>query len=110
MPCTPTAKVACSPASLMRASTSRFAFSTISSILAGWILPSDINFSSATLAISRLTGSKPERITASGVSSMIKSIPVSVSNVRIFLPSRPIILPFISSLGSSTTETVVSAT
>ena len=37
-------------------------------------------------------------------------MPVSVSNARIFLPSRPIILPFISSLGSCTTDTVVSAT
>src|SRR5690606_24292702 len=54
--------------------------------------------------------SNPERITASGVSSIIKSIPVRVSKARIFLPSRPIILPFISSLGNETTETVASAT
>ena len=40
---------------------------------------------------------------------MIKSTPVSASNCLIFLPSRPIILPFISSLGNATTETVVSA-
>ena len=94
----------------MRLSTSRVAFSTISSMRAGCILPSEINFSSATRAISRLTGSKPDNITASGVSSIIKSIPVNVSSVRIFRPSRPIILPFMSSLGSATTDTVVSAT
>ena len=41
---------------------------------------------------------------------MIKSIPVACSSARIFLPSRPIIRPLISSLGNSTTETVVSAT
>ena len=33
-------------------------------------------------------------------------MPVSVSNVRIFLPSLPMIRPFISSLGRFTTETV----
>ena len=42
--------------------------------------------------------------------SIIKSIPVKVSNVRIFLPSLPIIRPFISSFGKATTETVLSAT
>ena len=40
----------------------------------------------------------------------MSSTPVSVSKVRIFRPSLPIILPFISSLGSCTTEIVVSAT
>ena len=44
------------------------------------------------------------------VSSMIRSTPVSVSRVRILRPSRPMILPFISSLGSCTTEIVASAT
>ena len=87
---------------------SSFAFSTISSIFAGWILPSSINFSRAILATSLLNGSNPDKITASGVSSIIKSIPVRVSNAFIFLPSLPIILPFISSLGRFTIETVVS--
>ncbi len=41
---------------------------------------------------------------------MIKSTPVRVSKVRILRPSLPIILPFISSFGSTTTETVVSET
>ena len=92
----------------MIASTSSLAFSTISSILAGWILPSSKSFSRAILATSLLSGSNPEIITASGVSSIIKSIPVKVSRVLIFLPSLPIILPFISSLGNETTDTVVS--
>ena len=69
-----------------------------------------MSFSKANFAISRLTGSNEERTTASGVSSMIKSTPVNVSNVRIFLPSLPIILPFISSFGRETTETVDSTT
>ena len=90
------------------AETSSLAFSTISSILAGCILPSSISFSSAILATSRLNGSNPEITTASGVSSIIKSIPVKVSNALIFLPSLPIILPFISSFGSETIDTVVS--
>ena len=60
------------------------------------------------MATSLLNGSNPDKITASGVSSIIKSIPVNVSKVLIFLPSLPIILPFISSLGRATTDTVVS--
>ena len=43
------------------------------------------------------------KITASGVSSIIKSTPVNVSSVLMFLPSLPIILPFISSFGNATT-------
>ena len=77
---------------------------------AGWIRPSTISFSNAIRATSRRIGSKPDKITASGVSSMIKSIPVNVSRARILRPSRPIIRPFISSFGNATTETVVSAT
>ena len=86
------------------------ALSTASSIFEGWIRPSSISDLIAVFAISRRIGSYPERITASGVSSIIKSTPVNVSKVRIFLPSRPIIRPFISSLGRSTTDTVVSLT
>ena len=110
MPCTPTSSVAASPSSRIIVSTSFWAFSTISSILAGWIRPSTINFSRAIRATSRRIGSKLERITASGVSSIIRSTPVIVSSVRILRPSRPIIRPFISSFGSGTTEIVVSAT
>ena len=47
---------------------------------------------------------------ASGVSSMMRSAPVSVSSVRMLRPSRPMIRPFISSLGRGTTLTVISAT
>ena len=47
---------------------------------------------------------------ASGVSSMIRSTPVMVSSVRMLRPSRPMMRPFISSLGRGTTETVASAT
>ena len=89
-------------------STSSFAFSTISSILDGCILPSSISFSRAILATSLLNGSNPDITTASGVSSIIRSIPVNVSNAFMFLPSLPIILPFISSFGSDTIDTVVS--
>ena len=47
---------------------------------------------------------------ASGVSSMMRSTPVSVSMVRMLRPSRPMMRPFISSLGRGTTLTVSSAT
>ena len=110
IPCTPTSSVAASPSSRIRLSTSFLAFSTISSILAGWIRPSTISFSSAIRAISLRIGSNPDNTTASGVSSIISSTPVIVSSARMLRPSLPIILPFISSLGSCTTEIVVSAT
>ena len=41
---------------------------------------------------------------------MISSTPVMVSRVRMLRPSRPMMRPFISSFGSCTTDTVVSAT
>ena len=50
-------------------------FSTISSMRPGWILPSETRLTKAVLAISLLIGSKPDKMTASGVSSIIKSIP-----------------------------------
>ena len=59
-------------------------------------------------ATSRRTPSKPDRSTAPGVSSMMKSIPVRVSSARMLRPSRPMIRPLSSSDFSSTTETVVS--
>ena len=109
-PWTPSSRRVDSPSSLMLSCTSLRLFSTTSSMRAGWILPSTISFSSAILATSLRIGSKPDSTTASGVSSIINSTPVSCSKVRIFLPSRPMILPFISSLGSCTTETVDSVT
>ena len=45
---------------------------------------------------------------APGVSSTISSTPVAVSSARMLRPSRPMIRPLRSSLGRSTTETVVS--
>jgi hypothetical protein len=72
--------------------------------------PSTISRSSETRAISRRKGSKPERITASGVSSTMRSTPVAISSARMLRPSRPMMRPFISSDGSITTDTVVSDT
>ena len=72
--------------------------------------PSRMSFSRASRAISRRTGSKQDTVMASGVSSMMRSTPVIVSKVRIFRPSRPMMRPFISSLGRGTTDTVASAT
>ena len=60
-------------------------------------------------ATSRRTGSKADSTTASGVSSMMTSTPVACSNERMLRPSRPMMRPFISSEGSCTTDTVVSA-
>ena len=71
--------------------------------------PSWMSFASVSFAISRRTSSNDESTTACGVSSMMKSTPVSFSNARMFRPSRPMIRPFMSSDGSSTSDTVVSA-
>ena len=68
--------------------------------------PSAIRRSSVSRAISRRTPSKLESRTAEGVSSMITSTPVSFSSARMLRPSRPMIRPFISSLGSSTRRVV----
>ncbi len=75
----------------------------------GWMRPSDTSFSRASRATSRRIGSKHETTTVSGVSSMMTSTPVASSNARMLRPSRPMIRPFISSLGSDTAETVDSA-
>ncbi len=71
--------------------------------------PSSISFASVRRAISRRIGSNDESTTACGVSSMMKSTPVRCSSERMLRPSRPMIRPFRSSDGSSTSETVVSA-
>ena len=75
---------------------------------AGWMRPSAISRSIAWRATSRRNGSKLERMIAPGVSSTISSTPVAVSSARMLRPSRPMMRPFRSSLGRSTTETVVS--
>ena len=76
---------------------------------AGWMRPSCRSFSSVMRATSRRTPSKALSTTALGVSSMMKSTPVRFSSARMLRPSRPMMRPFMSSLGSCTTETVVSA-
>ena len=58
--------------------------------------------SSEMRAISRRTGSNALTITTPGVSSMITSTPVAFSKARMLRPSRPMMRPFISSLGMST--------
>src|SRR6266705_2698559 len=67
--------------------------------------PSVMRRSNVSRAISRLTGSKQERSTASGVSSMIRLTPVTDSKARMLRPSRPMMRPFISSPGRCRTET-----
>ena len=76
---------------------------------AGWMRPSWTSFWSVSLAISRRTGSNADSTTAEGVSSMMKSTPVMFSSARMLRPSRPMIRPFMSSEGSATSDTVVSA-
>ena len=83
-------------------------FFTISSILAGCILPSVTNLWRDNLAISLLIESKQDNIIASGVSSTIISTPVAASKALIFLPSLPIILPLTSSDSMLKTETQLS--
>jgi hypothetical protein len=75
----------------------------------GWIRPSCTSFSRVMRADSRRTGSKLLRTTASGVSSMMMFTPVVASKARMLRPSRPMIRPFMSSLGNAKTLTVDSA-
>ena len=105
----PTSATASSPARRICSSSSRSERSWTSSIRAGWMRPSATSFSSVIRAASRRTGSKHDSTTASGVSSMIRFTPVVASNARMFRPSRPMIRPFMSSLGSANTDTVDSA-
>ena len=83
---------------------------TARSIFAVLILPSAIKNSNVKRATSLRIGLNPDIRIASGVSSTISSTPVAASKERIFLPSLPIILPFISSLGNETVDTAVSTT
>ena len=71
----------------------------------GWMRPSATSDSMVSRATSRRTGSKQLSTTASGVSSMTTLTPVICSKARMLRPSRPMMRPFTSSLGSCTTET-----
>ena len=62
-----------------------------------------------TRPISRRTGSKQEMVTHSGVSSMMRFVPVSCSKERMLRPSRPMMRPFRSSEGIWMVDTVLSA-
>ncbi len=106
--CRPSSNAADSPSRRTVSSSSACTFSTTSSMRAGWMRPSAIRRSMTCRATSRRNGSKLERMIAPGVSSTINSTPVACSSARMFRPSRPMIRPFMSSLGRSTTDTVVS--
>ncbi|MNY43292.1 hypothetical protein D3C86_1782390 [compost metagenome] len=97
-----------SPISTISSSICVRVFATTSSIRAGWIRPSVTKRCKAKRAISRRTGSKPDKIMASGVSSTMISTPVAASKARILRPSRPIIRPLISSFSMLKIETVFS--
>ncbi len=101
----PSPVTASSPARRQISSISALPRSYASSMRCGWIRPSLTRRSSVRRPISRRTGSKHERSTASGVSSMIRLTPVTDSKARMLRPSRPMILPFISSPGRCITET-----
>ena len=83
-------------------------FATTSSTRAGWIRPSLTSLCMDKRAISRRTGSKQLKRMASGVSSTMISTPVAASMARIFLPSRPMILPLMSSFSMLKTLTAFS--
>ena len=93
------------PTSIISSSICLVVLATTSSIRAGWIRPSVTNLCKAKRAISLRTGSKQERMIASGVSSTMISTPVAASIALIFLPSRPMILPFTSSDSMLKTDT-----
>ena len=104
----PNSNIASSPNLLISLSNCDSISSTISSIRPGWTLPSSKSLLIALEATSLLKGLCDETVTTPGVSSIIISTPVFNSIARIFLPSLPIILPFISSLGKFTIEAVFS--
>ena len=93
---------ASSPACVSSSSISSCARLTNSSMLAGWMRPSLTSASRAVCAISRRTGSNDESSTSWGDSSISSVTPVAASNALMLRPSRPMIRPFISSLGSCT--------
>ena len=93
------------PTSIISSSICLAVLATTSSIRAGWIRPSVTNLCKAKRAISLRTGSKQERIMASGVSSTMISTPVAASKARMFRPSRPMMRPFTSSDSMLNTET-----
>ena len=97
---------ASSPACVVVRSISSCARFTNSSIVAGWMRPSRTSASSATRATSRRSGSKDDSITICGDSSMRTVTPVAASNALMLRPSRPMMRPFISSLGSWTSVEV----
>ena len=99
-PWTPVSYAACSPVSMICASTSllRLVDDFLDAARDGCGRRTT-SFSSASRATSRRTGSKHETTTVSGVSSMMTSTPVASSNARMFRPSRPMMRPFISSFG-----------
>ncbi|MDP2395519.1 MAG: hypothetical protein Q8S84_08180 [bacterium] len=87
------------PNSFNNISASSSVLATISSILAGCILPSSINFSNDFFAIYLLYKSNAEINTVSGVSSIINDTHAALSKVVIFLPSFPISFHLMSSEG-----------
>ena len=100
----PNSRAVASPSWRIFSQSSERTFSTISSMRAGWIRPSTMSFSRAWRATSRRRGSNAEMTIASGVSSMMRSTPVAASRARMLRPSRPMMRPFRSSEGSSTTR------
>ena len=96
------------PVSMISSSTCLVTLATTSSMRAGWMRPSCTSWWSERRAISRRTGSKAERVIASGVSSTTISTPVAASNARILRPSRPMMRPLTSSLSIWNTVTAFS--
>ena len=84
------------------------ALSTVSSMRAGWMRPSPDQ------AFQRHAGHLAAGLVEGGQGDGLRGIvddqstPVAVSSARMLRPSRPMMRPFISSLGSGTTLTVVS--
>ena len=108
MPCIPRSIHVLFPVSSISSSSCFCTLVTTSSMRAGWILPSITSWWRASLATSLLTGSNAERRIASGVSSTTISTPVAASRARMFLPSRPMMRPLISSFSIGNVVTAFS--
>ena len=97
--CRPRSNTACSPASLHCClDLRRRTCATTSSMRVGWMRPSAMRRGERELrdlAAHRVEAARS--MTASGVSSMMRSMPVAASSARMLRPSRPMMRPFRSS-------------
>lgn len=60
--------------------------------------PSAVEHSDTVLTASQQVKSGPSGAATSKMSSVVDSAPIGISDILVFLPSLPVVLPFVSSL------------